>query len=88
MGACMSSDALKVTIDDGKSKKVMYITLKRMKTFRTLGDFLTFVGFSSDEQRDIYRTDTRPMEILERFSAFKIQNMIVANKKVKVTRLY
>lgn len=87
MGNCVSNNALKVTIDEGKTKRTVFISMKKMKTFRTMEDFLRHLKFSTYELKDMYRLDV-PIEVLEPFSAFKIQNFSVGTKKVKVTRLF
>jgi hypothetical protein len=88
MGNCSSSNALKVNIEEGKSKRSVFISMKKMKTFRTMEDFLRYLGFSTDEFKQMYKTETRPIEVLEPFSPFRIQNFIIGTKKVKVTRLF
>jgi hypothetical protein len=88
MGNCVSSNALKVTIEDGKTKRTVFISMKKMKTFRTMEDFLRHLRFTTEEFKQMYKTDTRPIEVLEPFSPFRIQNFVIGTKKVKVTRLF
>ena len=84
----MSSRALKVVIEEGKSKRTVFISIKNMKTFRTMEDFLRYLGFSTEEFKQMYKTETLPIEILEPFSPFRIENFVVGTKKIKVTRLF
>ena len=77
MGICQSS-ALKVVVHSAdKKKKVHYFTMKKMRTFQSLGDVLNAVNINLTPSDKIYiRTILGPTEVLTYYK-FQIQDVFI-----------
>lgn len=77
MGICQSS-ALKVTVFDPASRKhIYYFSMKKLKTFQSLGDVLNLVSVELTPRDKIYcQTNIGPQELFTH-SRFQIQDLVV-----------
>jgi hypothetical protein len=77
MGICQST-ALKVTVinDDGEIEKYFF-TMKKMRTFHTIGDLLNSVDVKLDYRDKIYAKTMNGLEEKELHSQFQIHDLVI-----------
>lgn len=77
MGLCQSS-ALKVTVFTSEGQKQLYqFSMKKMRTFRTLGDVLNLVGVELSPTDRIYYQNHVKMVELYTYSPFQIRDLVI-----------
>ncbi len=84
MGICQSS-ALKVTVFTSEGAKQEYhFSMKKMKTFKTLGDVFSLVGVSlSSTDRLYYQNHVKLVEVYT-YSPFQIRSFVIKSNQKDV----
>lgn len=81
MGICQSS-ALKVTVYDPEGHKKSYnFTMKKMRTFQTIGDVLNLINIDLNVPDKIYIRSHVGLEEIHTHSKFEIRDLIVKNNQ-------
>lgn len=80
MGLCQSI-ALKATVIDSEGQKNVYkISMKKMKTFKTLGDVFNFLGIQLEAtDRIFYQNHVKLVEVYT-YSPFQIRDFVIKPK--------
>lgn len=79
MGACQST-ALKVIVIDPDGEKTTYsFTMKKMRTFQTMGDVLTSIDVNLQPKDKLYARSPYGLEEVQTHSQFQIRDLIVKN---------
>lgn len=82
MGICQST-ALKVIIYDFDGQKTVHnFSMKKMRTFRTIGDVLNSSDVNLQAQDRIYVQSHIGLGELSTASTFQIQNLVIKNQKL------
>lgn len=81
MGLCQSS-ALKVTVFTSEGQKQEYnFSMKKMKTFHTLGDVFSLIGVTIEPTDRIYYQNHVKLVQVYTYSAFQIRTFIIKSNQ-------
>ncbi len=87
MGICQST-ALKVTVYDFDGHKTVHnFTMKKMRTFRSIGDVLNSTSVNLQPQDRIYIQSHVGLGELSTSSSFQIHDLIIKNHKLLKYRI-
>lgn len=76
------SAALKVTVFGLESKKkVHYFTMKKMRTFQTMGDVLSLMNVELNPQDKIYTRDGVGLEEIPTHHQFQIRDLVIKSSQ-------
>lgn len=77
MGICQST-ALKVTVLNEEAEiERYYFTMKKMRTFHTIGDVLNSLGINLDYRDKIYCRTVNGLEEVNDYSQFQIHDYVI-----------
>lgn len=80
MGICQST-ALKVIIYDLHGDKTThYFSMKRMRSFQTIGDVLSLTNVNLTPQDKIYARTHIGLDEIPTYTQFQIQDLVIKNK--------
>lgn len=81
MGICMSA-ALKVTVYAPENKKkIHYFTMKKMRTFQTMGDVLSLADVELSPQDKIYTRSGVGLEEIPTHHQFQIRDLVIKSSQ-------
>lgn len=80
MGICQSSALKVVVFDINVKKETFYYSMKKMRSFRSIGDLLSTVGVPLESGDKIFFQTHVGLEEITRDSQFQIRNLIIKNK--------
>ena len=81
IGICQSAALRVVVYDNEGNKNATHVSMKKMRTFQTMGDVLVYCDVDLTPQDKIYIRSHVGLEEIPHFSQFQIRDLIIKSSQ-------